>query len=72
MFARCVLRSYAEDVYKRQSVELMRNDPDFANRPIMLFRSPLTDAQFGDLMAHHNTVLISSEEFRKLNIPVLP
>jgi hypothetical protein len=52
-------------------VELMRNDPDFTNRPILLFRASLTEDQFNDLMQHHKAVLISREQYIELGVPVL-
>jgi len=53
------------------SEELMRNSPDFDNRPIMLYRGPLTDAQFHDLLDKHKAVFISTKEFERLGIPVV-
>ncbi len=54
------------------AVELMRNDPDFQNRPIFMFRSGLSDEQFRDLMQSGHAVFISRPEFRQLGVPVLP
>ena len=54
------------------AVELVRNNPDFTNRPLLLFRSGLTDEEYSHLQQRGKTVWISREEFRQLNIPALP
>ena len=51
--------------------ELVRNDPDFKNRPIVLFRGPLSGDQFHDLMDNHKAVYLDRDELAKIGVPVL-
>jgi hypothetical protein len=51
--------------------DLMRNRPDFTNRPLFLFRAPLSDEQFRDLMDNHKAVYLSRDELARIGVFVL-
>jgi hypothetical protein len=51
--------------------DFVRNRPDYTNRPLLLFRGPLTDDQFRDLMDSQRAVYLSSPELARLGIPQL-
>jgi len=51
--------------------DLMRNRPDFTNRPLLLARGPLSEEQFRDLVDKHKAVYFSREELARIGVPVL-